>query len=74
MLLFLQLPGVVSIDKKPDRSIQGLGTTTETTVLAMQASQIMAQVGIVAFHAVGLALSRRHLMGSGKVNQGLIGF
>ena len=39
----------------------------------MQASEIMPQVGVVAFDAVSLALSRRNGMSSRRIQQGLIG-
>ena len=69
----IELTVVPAEDEQADGQAKGLVATRETAGAAGQTGQVMPQLSIVAFNAVGLALVAQGPMATGIVDQGMVG-
>jgi hypothetical protein len=72
-LLFVELSGVESENKKDQRATQGQRTARETARLSSQTCQIVAQFGIIPLHREGLRLAFRNYVPTRIVCQQIVG-
>jgi hypothetical protein len=72
--MLVELAPIKTIDKQAHRTLQCLGATRETPRRAGQARQVMAQLGVVAFHREGVGFTCRHFGSAPVIPQAVVGF
>jgi hypothetical protein len=72
ILVFMQLPTIPGIHKKLEAD-QGVQTLGETTGFASKTGEIMSQLSIHTFHAIGFAFVGHGGMRTGGIEQGFAG-
>ena len=70
--LFVQLPAIEAVDKQFQRTKQRFRTARKAPRPAGQASQVMPQLRIVAFHRIGVPFPLRHFIPASVVPQPII--
>ena len=70
--LFIQLSPVVAVDKQAQGAFQRVRTAREASRRSGQASQVVAQLGIVGFHRVGIGFAFRDFIATPVIPQTVI--
>jgi len=71
--LLIELSSVVAVDKQAQGAIKRMGTTREAARRSCQTGQVVAQLGVVSFHRVGIGFSFRYFISAKVIPQAVIG-
>ena len=71
--LFVELPPVVAIDKQAQGTFEGVRATRETSRRSRQTRQVVAQLGVVSFHRIGIGFACRNFISTPVIPQAVIG-
>lgn len=71
--LLVELTSVVAVDEQTQGTFQRIGTTRKASRRSCQACQVVAQLGIVAFHRIGIGLAFRNFISAQVIPQTVIG-
>jgi len=70
--MLVELTSVVAVDKQSQGAFERMGTTRETARRSGQTCQVVAQLGIVSFHRVGIGFSFRNIISAKVIPQAVI--
>jgi len=73
VVLFIELPPVVAVDKQTQGTCEGMRATQETSGRSCQARQVVSQLSIVPFHRVGIGFACRNFIATQVIPQAVIG-
>ena len=71
--LLVELSPVVTVDKQTQGTFQRMRTTRETARRSGQARQIVAQLGVISFHRIGVGFAFRYFISTQVIPQVVIG-
>lgn len=71
--LLVELSPVVAVDKNTQGALQCVRATRETARRSCQTRQVMAQLGIVSFHRIGIGFAFRNFISAKVIPQAVIG-
>ena len=71
--LLIELSPVVAVDKQTQGTLQCIRTTRETARRSCQTGQVVAQLGVVSFHRVGIGFAFRNFISAQVIPQAVIG-
>ena len=73
VLFFVELSPVVAVDKYAQGTFKGMRATREASRRSGQPRQVVAQLGVVGFHRIGIGFAFRDFIATQVIPQALIG-
>ena len=70
--LLVELSPVITVDKYTQGALQCVRATRETARRSGQAGQVVAQLGVVAFHRIGIGFAFRNFISAKVIPQAII--
>ena len=70
--LLVELSPVVAVDKNTQGALQCVRATRETARRSCQTGQVVAQLGVVAFHRIGIGFAFRNFISAKVIPQAVI--
>lgn len=70
--LLVKLASVVAVDKQPQGAFQCMGTTRKASRRSCQPRQVVAQLGVISFHRVGIGFAFRNFISAQVIPQAVI--
>ena len=71
--LLVELSPVITVDKQAQGTFQCVRATRETARRSGQTGQVVAQLGVVAFHRIGIGFAFRNFISAQVIPQAVIG-
>ena len=71
--LFIELSPVVAVDKQTQGTFECIGATRKASRRPCQTGQVVAQLGVVPFHRVGIGFAFRNFISTQVIPQAVIG-
>ena len=72
VLLFIELPPVVAVDKQAQGTFEGMRATREASRRSCQTRQVVTQFGVASFHRVGIGFAFRNFISTQVIPQAVI--
>ena len=73
VVLFIELPAIVAVDKQAHGTFEGMRATRETSRRSRQTCQVVAQLGVISFHRVSIVFAFRNFITTQVIPQAVIG-